>query len=134
MLFAHERYFQVQRFHRQCVLPTPIRVGFGLDLVELVKDFHPLTPYPASDADWDVVQFIDPDTSEAVILAYRVRGETDSLLIRPRRLDPDVTYRITDPFSSRKPKQATGRDLTQKGLRISLKPESAAVRHLIPLR
>jgi hypothetical protein len=47
----------------------------------LMKDFHALTEYPRGAEDWDVVQFIDPSTAEAVILAYRVRGNTDRLTV-----------------------------------------------------
>ena len=57
----------------------------------LMGDFHRLTPYPRSDADWDVVQFIDPDSREAVVLAYRVRGNEKSRAVLPRRLDPDAS-------------------------------------------
>ena len=99
----------------------------------LMRDFHRLTPYPRSDADWDVVQFIDPETREAVVLAYRVRGDETTRKVIPKRLDPGCTYAIIDPFSGRKPRGVTGGKLLEKGLRLTLKPESAAVRHLKPV-
>ena len=98
----------------------------------LMKDFFALSPYPRTAADWDVVQFLDPDTAEAVILAYRVRGEQRVRTVCPVRLDPTRTYEITDPFAARKPRTAGGETLMTKGLRLSLQPESAAVRHLKP--
>jgi alpha-galactosidase len=99
----------------------------------LMKDFYALTPYPRSAADWDVVEFVDPANKEAVVLAYRVRGEQQARRIYPKRLDPEKTYRVGDPFSARKPRMLSGKALMETGLRLSLKPESAAVLHLIPL-
>ncbi|MHC4715820.1 MAG: alpha-galactosidase [Planctomycetota bacterium] len=98
----------------------------------LMKDFHPLTAYPRTPADWDVVEFVDPDTREAVVLAYRVRGDERARTVHPVRLDPQADYEITDPFSARKPRTAAGQALMGRGLRLSLAPESAAVRHLKP--
>ena len=99
----------------------------------LMKAFHALTPYPRAEADWDVVEFVDPHTTEAVILAYRVRGETSTMRVMPRGLDAARSYEVTDPFSSRKARPATGAEIAAKGMRLSLKPESGAVRHLRPV-
>ncbi|MFQ5808142.1 MAG: glycoside hydrolase family 36 protein [Armatimonadota bacterium] len=99
----------------------------------LTKDFHALSPYPRSPADWDVVQFLDPDTGEAVILAYRVRGDRKTQTLLPVHLAAERAYEIIDPFSSRKGRTATGGALMDKGLRLSLPPDSAAVRHLKPV-
>ena len=98
----------------------------------LMKDFYPLTRYPQTDADWDVVEFVDAATAEAVILAYRVRGESSAMRIVPKALEADRTYEVVDPFSSRKPGRAVGAELMAKGIRLSLKPESGAARHLRP--
>ena len=117
---------QVQRVRRHLD-------GFRTYRHLLMKDFHPLTPYPRTPGDWDVVEFVDPQTGEAVVMAYRVRGEERTRAVRVKRLTPDATYEIVDPFSGRKPRQATGERLMTKGLRITLKPESAAVRHLKPI-
>jgi alpha-galactosidase len=104
--------------------------GFKVYRHLLMKDFHPLTRYPRDETDWDVVQFVDQGTGEAVVLAYRVRGQEKSRRVFPRSLSPDATYRIVDPFSSRKPRTASGAEIMAKGLRLSLAPESGAVRHL----
>ena len=96
----------------------------------LMKDFHALTPYPRTAADWDVVEFVDPDTREAVVLAYRVRGEINARTVLPRELDAARTYKIVDPFSTRKPREMTGQALMTKGLRLTLRPDSGIVRHL----
>ncbi len=64
----------------------------------LMKDFYALTPYPRSEADWDVAEFVNPENHEAVILAYRVRGQTRTQKFFPRRLDPLTTYQIKRPL------------------------------------
>jgi len=98
----------------------------------LMKDFFALTPQPRAPADWDVVQFLDPATAEAVILAYRVRGDERVRTVRPVRLDPARMYEIADPFTARKPRTAAGEVLMTRGLRLTLDPDSPAVRHLKP--
>lgn len=99
----------------------------------LMNYFYALTRYPRGPEDWDVVQFVDPESGEAVILGYRVRGDQDRLTVFPKHLASDVSYEIVNPFSSRKGRTATGEVLTNRGLRLSLKPESALVRHLKPV-
>ena len=96
----------------------------------LMKDFHALRPYPRSVADWDIVEFVDPATTEAVVLAYRVRGGPKAQTVLLKGLDPDAGYSIVDPFSARRPAAKTGRELMEKGLRLTLAEESALVRHV----
>jgi hypothetical protein len=79
------------------------------------------------------VEFFDPQTAEAVILAYRVRGQTSAMKIVPEALASARTYDVADPFSARTPRRTTGAELMAKGFRLSLKPESGAVRHLRPV-
>ena len=98
----------------------------------LMKDFHALTPYPRNVADWDVVEFVDRAGGEAVVLAYRVRGGVKVRTVILRGLDTDKSYRVVDPLSARKPSVRTGAELMAKGLRLTLPPESALVRHLQP--
>lgn len=98
----------------------------------LMRDFYRLTPPPQGEGDWDVVQFSDPQTTEAAVLAYRVRGDRAAMKVAPRELTPGMAYEITDPFSSRAARRASGADLMGRGLRLSLKPESGAVRLLRP--
>lgn len=99
----------------------------------LMKDFHRLSAYPRSPGDWDVVQFVDPGSAEAVLLAYRVRGEQRICTVRPSGLDPVKTYEIVDPFSPGKTRKLPGIALMEKGLRLSLRPESGLARHLVPV-
>lgn len=98
----------------------------------LMKHFHALAPYPRAEADWDAVEFVDPETGEAVILAYRVRGAAGSLRVFPRRLSAESAYEITDPFSPQTPETAPGAEIMEKGLRLSLGPEAGLARHLVP--
>ena len=99
----------------------------------LMKDFHALTPYPRSPADWDVVEFVDPATGEAVVLAYHVCGGAGARTLPLTALAAEKTYEIVDPFSARKGVVKTGRELMDKGLRIKLPDEGALVRHLRPV-
>jgi alpha-galactosidase len=106
----------------------------------LMKDFYALAGCPSADGrprgpeDWDVVQFVDPTTSEAVILAYRVRGGLERLRVFPKGLRPEAAYQVVDPFAAGKARTVLGKVLMNEGLRLSLAPESALVRHLLPIR
>jgi alpha-galactosidase len=99
----------------------------------LMMDFYALTPYPCTEADWDVVQFADPSTTEAVVLAYRVRGDETERVVQPKRLAARITYEVTDPFQDSIPVRRQGADLREKGLHIALGPESACILHLRPV-
>jgi alpha-galactosidase len=98
----------------------------------LMKDFYALSPYPRSDADWDVVEYVDPASGEAVILAYRFKGEEDSRQIRPKRLFANTAYDILDPFSGKKLGTIQGSRLMEEGIALALPANSAEVRHLKP--
>jgi hypothetical protein len=98
----------------------------------LMKDLYALTPYPQSEDDWDVVQFLDPETGESVVLAYRVRGTEGERLVMPRRLVAQANYGMLDPFEGTTLDCRTGLDLMESGLRIQVEPESARVVHLRP--
>jgi len=100
----------------------------------LMKDFYALTPYPRAPGDWDVVEFVDPDTGEAVVLGYRVRGGQRTLTVHPRALLPDADYEMADPFSDWHKRAGTGKTLAQRGLRLGLDEEAAVAVHLVPAR
>jgi alpha-galactosidase len=99
----------------------------------LMGDFYALTPYPRTEADWDVVQFLDRGTKESVFLAYRVRGDEAECVVHPVRLAAGATYNVIDPFQDAAPLRHTGADLLETGLRIALEPESARILHLRPV-
>jgi alpha-galactosidase len=101
----------------------------------LMADFYALTPYPRTEADWDVVQFVAPGVStgpEAVVLAYRVRGDEAERVVLPRRLAASETYEVVDPFAATVLGRRTGQDLMANGLHIALGPESACILHVRP--
>jgi hypothetical protein len=98
----------------------------------LMKDFYALSPYPRGRADWDVVQFLDPETGEAVILAFRYEGSEEQKRIVPRKLKPEVSYRVEQPFSADHLATLTGDELNEKGLTLVLMENSAEARHLKP--
>jgi hypothetical protein len=96
----------------------------------LMMDFHRLASYPRSPEDWDVVQFMDPESGEAVILAYRCAGSLASLVATPKRLKKGAVYAVTDPFSEEVLESEKGEKLLQRGLSLELPPHSAVIRHL----
>ena len=98
----------------------------------LMQDFHALTPYPTTDGDWDVVQFVDPQSGEAVVLAYRYRGQVGEQVIPVGHLLSEGRYQVLDPFHNRPPEVVSAAVLRSRGLSIVLGPDSAAVYHLAP--
>jgi alpha-galactosidase len=96
----------------------------------LMKDFHRLASYPRTPGDWDVVQFLDPESGEAVILAYRCEGNLGSVVVNPKRLKTGITYAVTDPFSEKILETQKAENLMEKGLSLELEPHSAVIRHL----
>ncbi len=98
----------------------------------LMKDFHALTPYPRGPADWDAVEFVDPDAGEAVVLAYRVRGGRQTLTVHPVGLRARASYEVRDPFSERRPHVESGSLLMKRGVRLGLEEEGALALHFVP--
>ena len=98
----------------------------------LMKDFHRLTPYPRTVDDWDVVEFLDTVTREAVVLGYRVEGPESARAIKPVRLDPAKNYRVVDPFTGQPESSVSGADLMANGIAVELNTHDSAIRHLIP--
>jgi hypothetical protein len=97
-----------------------------------MKDFYALSPYPRTPPDWDVAQFVDAGSGEAVVLAYRVRGTEGMRVVFPKRLSASMSYEVVDPFSAETLRTASGVALMTEGMRFVLEPESAEVRHLRP--
>lgn len=98
----------------------------------LMKDFHPLLPYPRSIDDWDAVQFLDPAAGEAVVLTYRFEGDRSALRVKPRRLNPESVYQIVDPFTADPPAERSGAEIEREGLAVELERNSARILHLKP--
>jgi len=91
-------------------------------------DFWPLTPYSLDSGAWIAWQFDLPDEGEGVVQAFR-RAECpgDSLTLRLRGLDPYRRY-VLDDADIPGEREASGRELMEPGLTVSLpKPASAAL-------
>ena len=69
-----------------------------------------------------------------MLLAYRFRGDTSRRTLRPKRLQPALRYLMGDPFSGSELGSFKGSVLMRKEIDITLNPNSATVRHLIPGR
>jgi alpha-galactosidase len=96
----------------------------------LAEDFHQLLPVPATDRKWDAVQFAAADGSESVLFAFRMAGQQGRAVLRPRGIDPDSSYVVTNLARPNRPRTAAGTDLIRKGLPIRLKPDAGACVHL----
>ncbi len=97
----------------------------------LLEDFYPLSDYPRTPDAWDVVQFTDPQTTDSVVLAYRMSGSVSTYSIRMRSLDADLTYLVESPFEERW-ELMTGSALMGGALEVSAEPDGAAIRLIRP--
>ncbi|MBI4531849.1 MAG: alpha-galactosidase [Candidatus Latescibacteria bacterium] len=88
----------------------------------LVGDFYQLLPQPATDADWDAVQFGNAD--EGIVFVFRYRGITQRCCLRLRALRPDVTYRVED-CGDGKVVTSPGRDLLSWNWSVELRTNDA---------
>ena len=91
-------------------------------------DYYPLSGYNLDETAWMAWQFDRPDLGEGVVQAFRRSGSYyESARFPLGGLEADARYVITDMDSGRSQVQ-TGRELTDKGLTVSLdKPASACV-------
>jgi alpha-galactosidase len=79
-----------------------------------------INPLLLSPQVWEAIQFRSKDASEAVILAFRNISPDDSLVIYPKRIQPDAAYWVTDDDSF--DQTTTGKDLMENGLRVAIAP------------
>lgn len=96
-------------------------------------DTYHLTPPPDHDkpTGWMAIQYVRPDLSRSVLLAYRLAGGPPAETFRLRGLDPGRSYRIRVEGEDRG--AAPGRRLAEEGLSVSLDAEwRAAVVELFP--
>jgi len=93
----------------------------------LLEDFYPLSEYPRTPDAWDVVQFTDPKTTDSVVLAYRVSGSSTET-IPMRSLDVHRMYLVENPLAHQRSELMSGQVLMEDGLRMSVLPDSAAIR------
>ena len=96
----------------------------------LCEDFYPLLPQPATDAQWEAVQFSKPDASEAIIFAFSgAEPLSDSPTIRAKALDAEATYTIRRLAGATK-QTMVGTELMSDGLQVSLKAKQFVAWHL----
>jgi alpha-galactosidase len=98
--------------------------GYMLD-----GDYYPLTSYsPANDV-WMAWQFNLPEKGEGAVQAFRRGGSIyESARLKLCDLDPDASYLIQD-FDRPAPQEATGRQLMDRGLLVTMEnaPEAAVI-------
>ena len=79
--------------------------------------------------DWFAMEFGSPDHRQGWAVVVRLSPQaSEDYLLRPSGLDPDSVYEITFDSSGAK-ETASGKDLTQQGLRI--KPASGTISELV---
>ena len=101
----------------------------------LVKDFHPLTPWHATDdaSHWTAFVWHDRKTDEAVLEAFRQEDcpEADYTAVISF-LRPETSYSLTNEDTG-EVRTLTGAALAREGLPLSLaEPKSSAVWHILP--
>ena len=92
-------------------------------------DYYPLTGDTGAADIWVAMQFHRPDLGEGLLLAFRRKNSPFVAAdFRLHALDPDATYELADADTRRK-RRVTGRELTEKGLRINMEtaPDSRLV-------
>jgi alpha-galactosidase len=83
-------------------------------------DYYPLTKCGPSKEAWIAWQFDSPERGAGFVQAFR-RSECiyEASRLKLRGLDPKARYRLTR-FDSSEQSEATGRELLEKGLRVSI--------------
>jgi alpha-galactosidase len=89
-------------------------------------DYYPLTPYSLDESVWMAWQFDRPDLGEGMVQAFRRAGSPYvSARLVLRGLDPDAVYAIRN-LDERGSTEATGRDLMENGLSVTLDQDPSA--------
>ncbi len=90
-------------------------------------DFYPLTEYSTTKDSWMAWQFDRPDTGQGFVQAFRREKCIFEVgRLRLHGLDPVAQYEVYD-LDTDKPQQISGRDLTAKGLLVSIPEQPGAV-------
>ena len=86
-------------------------------------DYYPLTPYRLENDVWMAWQFDRPEAGKGMVQAFRRANSPDeSSCFNLRGLDPDAHYKLTN-LDVQGFKEMTGRELTEKGLKIVIKDQ-----------
>ncbi len=82
-------------------------------------DYYPLTPYSLADDAWIAWQFDRPDLGQGVIQAFRRGAPNDAIIVKPRGLEPDSRYTVTERDRG-KTNVSLGSDIMAQGLVVTL--------------
>jgi alpha-galactosidase len=89
-------------------------------------DFYPLTSYNLDESQWMAWQFDRPEAGEGIIQAFRRHDSIyESARFKLRGLDRSASYLVTD-MDTDKTERATGQELLDQGVDISLPGQPAA--------
>ena len=84
----------------------------------LPLDFYPLLPQPHTAQEWEAVQFVQPDGSECVVLAFSGTEPAahGTPVLRLHGLTPGAQYQLAPLHSSARQAPRSGAELLQSGL------------------
>lgn len=97
----------------------------------LFGDYYPLTPYNVDTTHWIAWQFDRPEEGTGVIQAFRRNSCEEAVKTFPfKGLDAEAQYEIIN-FDTQNPIVLTGKELTEKGLKLEIndKPGSAIIKY-----
>jgi len=95
--------------------------------VNYFGDYYPLTPYSLDKSSWIAWQFDRPEAGEGMVQAFRRdQSPYEVVRLKVRGLDPDASYTLTD-LDAGASRVASGRELQQGGLRVSIADQPGSV-------
>ena len=90
-------------------------------------DYYPLTSFSLEQTAWLGWQYDCPERGEGMLQVFRRKDSLyESIRIKPRGLDPNAVYTLTN-FDAAGATEVSGRDLLEKGLSIAIKDQPGAV-------
>ena len=91
-------------------------------------DFYPLLPYDLSDSSWMAWQFDEPERGRGMVQAFRRKASVYETARFPlRALDPTAEYIAHDLDSVESPQTASGKELMEHGLPVTISTRPGAV-------
>lgn len=93
----------------------------------IYSDYYPLTGWSRGRTEWRAWEFYSPETGEGFAEFFRPdEAPQDSLHVTLKGLEPAATYAVRNPDTGIVTR-ATGQELTEQGIELTLKPRSTAV-------
>ena len=97
----------------------------------LNRDFHALLPQAKGDGAWSAWEFLDPETGEGLLVAYRPAGcPYNSAQLSLQALNAATQYELSEMISGEH-RAISGADLGN-GFAVALEEDAAQVWHLLP--